>query len=272
MGEPCFALARSYYNEPKIINVGLAGTMCHQFMLSIAKKTASLNGFVSKSDFVIDDIKGFAGIILSDTTISEIERAFHQCLDEQLLAKVFFDDGEFRGYEVAYFSEYNELLFKRVSKMKRTEQRKKTEQKKASISEDAQKVVEFFHRQLMSYKKDRRDINEKTKINWGIEIDRMIRIDKRQPRRICEVIKWVFHGDDFWAPNIQSADKLRKHFDRLEMKMEKVGWRHNSADAIPKGLSLREGESVTDAIKRHERDNLAPRSVIAKWKAEIENV
>ena len=55
---------------------------------------------------------------------------------------------------------------------------------------------------------------------WAIHVDRMIRLDKRNPERIREVIQWS-QKNDFWQNNILSTEKLRKHFDRLELAMQK---------------------------------------------------
>lgn len=55
--------------------------------------------------------------------------------------------------------------------------------------------------------------------HWATEIDRMMRIDKRQQGRIKEVIVWC-QANSFWARNILSGGKLREKFDRLEMDMQ----------------------------------------------------
>jgi len=49
-------------------------------------------------------------------------------------------------------------------------------------------------------------------------IDLMIRIDKRPPAEIIEVIEWA-QNDEFWCKNILSADKLRIQYDRLLIAM-----------------------------------------------------
>lgn len=54
--------------------------------------------------------------------------------------------------------------------------------------------------------------------HWAKHIDRMIRLDNRAPPRIREVIVWC-QTDDFWQNNILSTEKLRKQFDKLELKM-----------------------------------------------------
>lgn len=55
---------------------------------------------------------------------------------------------------------------------------------------------------------------------WATDIDRMIRIDKRDPDKIKAVLSWL-PKSNFWSSNILSGSKLRKQFDRLEIEMEK---------------------------------------------------
>ena len=63
--------------------------------------------------------------------------------------------------------------------------------------------------------------------NWPIEIKRMIRIDKRTPEEIRQVIDFS-QRDPFWRSNILSAGKLRKQFDQLSMKMQENGRRSST--------------------------------------------
>jgi len=51
---------------------------------------------------------------------------------------------------------------------------------------------------------------------WALRIDRMIRLDKRNPQQIIEVIDWC-QQDEFWCRNILSTGKLRIHYDKLMM-------------------------------------------------------
>ena len=55
--------------------------------------------------------------------------------------------------------------------------------------------------------------------NWAKHIDFMIRIDKRAPERIKEVIEWC-QQDSFWHKNILSTAKLREKFDQLYLGMK----------------------------------------------------
>jgi phosphoenolpyruvate synthase/pyruvate phosphate dikinase len=59
---------------------------------------------------------------------------------------------------------------------------------------------------------------------WSKEIERLMRIDKRDEKEIEAVIRWS-HADPFWHKNILSADKLREKFSQLfiNMKSDKNG-------------------------------------------------
>lgn len=52
---------------------------------------------------------------------------------------------------------------------------------------------------------------------WAVTIDRLIRLDKRDPKLIKAVIDFAT-TDDFWKSNILSANKLRKQFTTLMLR------------------------------------------------------
>jgi hypothetical protein len=60
-------------------------------------------------------------------------------------------------------------------------------------------------------------ITESQLRNWAYEVDRMVRIDKRKPGAIREVIEFS-QADSFWQSNILSGAKLREKFDQLWLK------------------------------------------------------
>jgi hypothetical protein len=66
---------------------------------------------------------------------------------------------------------------------------------------------------------------------WAAEIDRMLRLDGRTPERIEAVIRWC-RRDAFWQSNILSTAKLRKHFDRLELRMGREPPKESLAERI----------------------------------------
>jgi len=71
--------------------------------------------------------------------------------------------------------------------------------------------------------KNLRDLNPNFKEpiieNWCSEFDLILRVDKRQPTEIHEIMNWV-KANNFWCKNILSPTKLRKQFDRLTMEVK----------------------------------------------------
>ena len=57
--------------------------------------------------------------------------------------------------------------------------------------------------------------------SWAKHIDLMLRVDKRTPEEVEEVIRWC-QKDSFWQANILSTKKLREKFDQLAIKMQKI--------------------------------------------------
>lgn len=54
---------------------------------------------------------------------------------------------------------------------------------------------------------------------WAVEMDRILRLDKRDPCETANVIEWC-QADAFWQNNILSTAKLRKQYDQLALKMK----------------------------------------------------
>ncbi len=60
------------------------------------------------------------------------------------------------------------------------------------------------------------NIKKPTDLNgWAMDIERIIRIDKRSYETVKEVIKYL-PRDAFWCKNVLSGSKLRKQFEKLE--------------------------------------------------------
>jgi len=56
--------------------------------------------------------------------------------------------------------------------------------------------------------------------NWADAIDKLIRIDKKDPAEVREVITWC-QRDEFWKANIRSGGKLREKYDTLVLQMRR---------------------------------------------------
>jgi len=223
---------------------------------------AHLNGCtdgVVDSDLVIwKNIREFCGSVLNDYSPDKIKAAFKSCVDEGLIEKL--DD----GYRANGFIEFNKLI---AEKSNIFNAKKVVSKPQYEPSDESKKIVEYFIKYLTVHKPDRKPTSESTKISWCRDVDRMLLRDKRTPRRICEVIKWIFTSSDFWPPNIQSTKKLRDKFDQLEMQIRRDNG--GTTATIPDGMVLEKGETVHDALSRYERKGLVPPAKLARWKQEI---
>ena len=99
---------------------------------------------------------------------------------------------------------------------------------KDKIKEDCQNSDEFRLASLLleEIKKRKPDFKGPNLQTWSSYIDKMIRLDKRSPERIEQVIRWAqadtgngrWNG---WQNNILSTAQLREKFDKLELAMDK---------------------------------------------------
>lgn len=72
---------------------------------------------------------------------------------------------------------------------------------------------------LKKIKETKPDLKKPRLKKWALNIDLMIRIDKRSPQKIESIINWL-PSNEFWRKNILSGEKLRKQFDKLELEMD----------------------------------------------------
>lgn len=113
---------------------------------------------------------------------------------------------------------------------------------------DEIKIVDFFINKL-------KELNPKIRVpdtlakkqKWAADIDKLLRIDKRDKHEVCEVISYVV-ADDFWKSNVLSPDKLRKQYDRLVLKMQQ----QNSKKAVVKSDDADDTEALLKK-RREER-------------------
>lgn len=97
------------------------------------------------------------------------------------------------------------------------------------IAEELGRLIQFNNPKSRELQADKK---EKTIVRWAIDIDKMIRLDKRQPREIVNVLRWS-QSDDFWKVNILSGEKLRKQYDKLLLKMKATMGKVETAAVVP---------------------------------------
>lgn len=82
---------------------------------------------------------------------------------------------------------------------------------------------------------------------WANDMDKIIRLDKREPEEIKAVIAFC-QSDEFWKSNILSPKKLREKFDMLYMKIPK-GQRPMAIECkLCKNTGIRSSGELCDCV------------------------
>ena len=86
-------------------------------------------------------------------------------------------------------------------------------------------VIELSNLLLITHRKTHPDYlsgkdDQKIILNWAKDIDLLIRIDKKAPENIRQVILWVKTKGNFWFANICSGKKLREKYETLWAQMQ----------------------------------------------------
>jgi hypothetical protein len=117
-------------------------------------------------------------------------------------------------------------------------EKKPKEPKQSEI--DALKIAEYLARKIT-------DFNSTAKTNpsgWVKDIELAIRIDKRTPKELCEIITWIYTDNKdgkFWIKNIMSGESLRRQYDK--MYMQKLSSTQDAQPAKPRA-SIFDGARV----------------------------
>jgi phage replication O-like protein O len=79
---------------------------------------------------------------------------------------------------------------------------------------------------------------------WSSDIDKLLRVDKRQPGEVKAIIEFS-QKDDFWKTNILSPAKLRKQYDQLTIQRKQLLTKTKKAEnksrsAVPLGGEVEE--------------------------------
>lgn len=124
----------------------------------------------------------------------------------------------------------------------------------AKFDEDSDeiKIVNYFIEKLKDVNKNIKvPSGLKNKQKWATEIHRLINIDGKNREEVCKVIAFATK-DDFWCSNILSPTSLRKHFDRLNIKMQKNKQNNNN---VCESQAVTETEKMLEE-RRREREEM----------------
>ncbi|MDO5804277.1 MAG: hypothetical protein Q4P35_04055, partial [Clostridia bacterium] len=117
---------------------------------------------------------------------------------------------------------------------------------------DEIKIVNYFIEKLKGVNKNIKVPSSlKNKQKWATEIHRLINIDGKNREEVCKVIAFATK-DDFWCSNILSPTSLRKHFDRLNIKMQKSKQNNNN---VCESQAVSETEKMLEE-RRREREEM----------------
>jgi len=95
-------------------------------------------------------------------------------------------------------------------------------------SADANELAKLLLNLIRQRKADFRQPNL---ARWSRDIDRLIRLENRDPERIEAVLRFS-QRDPFWQNTILSGAALRKHFDRLELQMGQQTSAESTAEMV----------------------------------------
>ena len=66
--------------------------------------------------------------------------------------------------------------------------------------------------------------------SWAVDIERMLRIDKRTEQEAAQIINWIYHEGHFWIPNIRSGRKLREKYETMLLQMKRGSRRRRTKE------------------------------------------
>ena len=130
----------------------------------------------------------------------------------------------------------NQTTNSRQTDDKRATTNKNDKNEKNEKKEKAELLCELLSQEIRRRKSDFR---EPPREQWLEPMAAMLELDGRSAERVEAVIQWS-QRDPFWSVNILSPAALRKHFDRLELEMARVG--------------TGESESLAQRLARLERE------------------
>jgi hypothetical protein len=132
---------------------------------------------------------------------------------------------------------------------------KRSKEKRSLATEEGINLAELLLKTIRDRYPDFKPNFNNTDLNrWGVDIDLMMRIDKRYPEQIKEIIEWC-QKDNFWHKNILSGAKLREQFDRLVMEKKSPKGKRITHEGVDKGT-----QRIKNELDRQGRKGIENRS------------
>lgn len=134
----------------------------------------------------------------------------------------------------AFQSRTNKSITPKVLKETEEQKQEPSSSEVVRYEPEHRRLAETLREKILANKPDARVPAELSR--WSETIRLMVERDKRKKERIAEVIDWATR-DPFWSGNILSADSLRRHFDRLELAMQRSRGADSGGDAISRAAA-----------------------------------
>lgn len=182
----------------------------------------------------------FSGIL--NTSLDKTKKILQYIHDEDI-GDITEKNGE---YTILSRRWQRDLVIKELNKLRQAKHREKRNFKPGS---EEYRLAKLLFDEIRERKPDFKEKNLQAEAH---HIDLMIRVDKRDPQKIANVIAWC-QTDDFWQNNILSTSKLRKQFDKLELKMNKINGYTPKAKEYAEGESPLEKSRAAEALKRKQK-------------------
>lgn len=163
---------------------------------------------------------------LINTSRSHVERELKSLIDRNIITVV--EIGEKGARVLSFQKNYKEWGDRdpvkepvpEISK-KETKKKKPATKPKYGPENTYYKMAIYFHKRVEAVAKDAGLTHLTKKSNmqtWADDMRKLVEIDEVDKRLAKDVMDWVV-TDDFWKTNILSANKLRKQFPQLAIKM-----------------------------------------------------
>jgi len=157
-------------------------------------------------------------------SVKQVERLVNKAIKEKILIKGKFNKHKYDQTIWYAFEDENKFTISRNREMvvpksgtvfleigKPIPNNKPDDKPKEEESSPSSGLSAFFFDELKKINPQHKEPDLK---KWAKDLDRMIRLDKRNPEEVKEIIVWALN-DPFWRKNMLSPEALRKQYDRL---------------------------------------------------------
>lgn len=182
-----------------------------------ALKSLMEKGYIEKKEYVENNIKRCEYWVSEQSRVlNKVERGVKQSLTGGIKQSLT-NNKDINNIEDNYYIVRNDFSKEDLEENKTQEAFVKAVDRAIEL-EEATQLARYLRAKIVEKFPNNRSGDTEAKLKrWAIDIDKMIRIDKRTPEAVKNAIDFAMN-DNFWCNNIWSGEKLRKHYDSLEAK------------------------------------------------------